>query len=203
MTFDLYVWTAPRDLDEDQAETLVTRWHQGGADPANSPFELSTDIGWFHRELMKDVPGLDVLSDAVPSTSRTPIWMSGTDEPPARLVAIRLPPGTEGETLNDIFSLAMKHDLVLFDARSRRLLHLPLQEMTAYADATFWPGGAIQATVAGGAGGAIAVGAWLLGIPILSGVVALMGGFMFVMAIYSFVHAGRKAVATRRTREDG
>ena len=127
--------------------------------------------------------------------------MSGTDEPPARLVAIRLPPDTTGETVGDIFSLAMKYDLVLFDARSRRL-HLPLQEMTAYADATFWPGGAIQAAVAGGAGGAIAVGAWLLGIPILSGVVALMGGFMFVMAIYSFVHAGRKAVATRRTREE-
>jgi len=43
--------------------------------------------------------------------------------------------------------------------------------------------------VAGIAGAVIAVGAWLLGIPIVSGVVAVIGGFMFVMAVYTFIHA--------------
>jgi hypothetical protein len=73
--------------------------------------------------------------------------------------------------------------------------------MGAYADATFWPGGAIQAAVAGIAGAGIAVAAWLLGIPIVSGVVAVIGGFMFVMAVYTFIHAGRNAMRTRQPRE--
>ena len=40
--------------------------------------------------------------------------------------------------------------------RSRRL-HRPLDEMSAYPSATFWPADAIQAGVAGGAGAVIAV----------------------------------------------
>jgi hypothetical protein len=199
VTFDLYVWKAPRDLDAERAEALLQSWHEAGGDPSQSPFEPSTDIGWFHREL-DATPGLDISTDAVRSDSKTPIWMSGTDEAPARLVALRLTPAVPGEVVEDIFSLAVKYDLVLFDARNRQL-HLPLDEMSAYADATFWPAGAIQAAVAGIAGAVIAVGAWLLGIPIVSGVVAVIGGFMFVMAVYTFIHAGRTAMRTRQPRE--
>jgi uncharacterized RDD family membrane protein YckC len=97
-----------------------------------------------------------------------------------------------------ILGLAVKYDLVLFDTRSRRI-HLPLDEMTAEASATFWPAGAIQAAVAGGIGSAIAVVAWFLGIPVLSGLLVLTGGFMFVMAVYTFIHEGWKGVKTRRT----
>lgn len=200
MTFDLYVWSSPRDLDEDRAEELLKGWHAAGADPAASPFEPSTDIGWFCRELMEDAPGVEVVTDATPRQTRVPIWMSGTDEPPARLVAIRVRPDTPRDTLEAILGLAVKYDLVLFDARSRRL-HLPLEEMSAYADATFWPAGAIQAAVAGIVGGTIAVAAWILSIPIISGVVAVIGAFMFVMAIYTFIHAGRTAMKTREPRE--
>ena len=96
-----------------------------------------------------------------------------------------------------IFSLAAKYDLVVFDARNRRV-HLPLDEMAAHASATFWPGGAIQAAVAGGIGAAIAVVAWFLGIPVFSGVLIVVGGFMVVMAVYTFVHAGRKAATNGR-----
>ena len=64
--------------------------------------------------------------------------------------------------------------------------------MAAHASATFWPGGAIQAAVAGGIGGVIAVVAWFLGIPLLSGVLVVVGGFMVVMAVYTFIHEGRK-----------
>jgi len=91
-----------------------------------------------------------------------------------------------------IFGLAAKYDLVLFDTRSRRI-HLPLDEMAARASATFWPGGAIQAAVAGGIGGVVAVVAWFLGIPLLSGLLVLVGGFMVVTAVYTFIHEGRKA----------
>jgi Flp pilus assembly protein TadB len=74
--------------------------------------------------------------------------------------------------------------------------------MAAHASATFWPGGAIQAAVAGGIGGAIAVVAWVLGIPVLSGLLVVVGGFMVVMAVYTFIHEGRKTAKNRRTEGD-
>jgi hypothetical protein len=147
---------------------------------------------------MKDVPDVEASSDAVPNPSTAPVWLSATPEPPARMLAMRLPPALPPEALDAIFGLAAKYDLVVFDARSRRL-HLPLEEMAAHASATFWPAGAIQAALAGGIGGTIAVVAWLLGIPFLSGLLVLVGGFMFVMVVYTFIHEGRKAVNTRRT----
>ena len=199
MTFDLYAWKTPRDIDDERARTLVDGWQEAGGDPAAAPFDPSTDVGWFFRELMQDEPALEASSDAIPTQTRTPIWLSGTDEPPARVVGVRMSPATSREAIDPIFSLAAKYDLVLFDARSGRV-HLPLEEMAAHASATFWPAGAIQAAVAGGIGGAVAVGAWLLGIPLLSGLVALAGGFMFVMAVFTFVHEGRKAVSSRNGR---
>ena len=199
MTFDLYAWTSPRDLDAERAEALIESWQEAGGDPSKSPFEPSSDVGWFYRELMKDMPGLEASSDAVPNPSSTPIWLSTTPEPPARLVRMRLSPDTQHDVVNSIFGLAAKYDLVLFDARSRRV-HLPLEEMTAYASATFWPAGAIQAAVAGGIGLVIAVVAWIVGIPVLSWIAVIVGGFLFVGAVYTFIHEGRKTLGARRTR---
>jgi hypothetical protein len=192
VAFDLYAWKSPRDLDADRAEELLESWRATGSDPSTSPFEPDADVGRFHRELMKDVPGLVVSLDAVPNPSTAPIWLAATSEPPARVVVISLSPTAPRDTLEAIFGLAAKYDLVLFDARSRRV-HLPLAEMTADASATFWPGGAIQAAVAGGVGAVIAVVAWFLGIPLLSGILVVVGGFMVVMAVYTFIHEGRKA----------
>ena len=147
---------------------------------------------------MKDVPGLETSSDAVPSVSSAPIWLATTDEAPARVVGIRLSRDDRAlDALEEIVSLATKYDLVLFDTGNRRI-HLPLDEMAAYASATFWPGGAIQAAVAGGIGGLIAVVAWFLGIPILSGVLIVIGGFMAVMAVFTFIHEGRQTLRARR-----
>jgi hypothetical protein len=108
------------------------------------------------------------------------------------MVRIRLSPGTPRDALEPIFGLAAKYDHLLFDSRSSRV-HLPLEEMAAHASATFWPAGAIQAGVAGGIGGVIAVVAWFLGIPLLSGLLVVVGGFLVAMAVYTFIHEGRKA----------
>ena len=116
MTFDLYAWKRPRDLDADGAAALVQRWHDEGADPAASPFEPSEDVGWFHRELTRDEPDLDVVGDAVPNPSTRPVWLASDPAPLARLVALRLTPDTTREAVNDILSLVVKYDLVLFDA---------------------------------------------------------------------------------------
>ena len=197
MTFDLYAWKSPRGLDPDRVEALLGGWQEAGDDPGRSPFEPSTDVGWFYRELMNELPRIEASSDAVPNPSATPIWLSRTSEPPARVVGMRLSTAMPDDALDTIFGLGAKYDLVLFDTRSRRV-HVPLEEMAADASATFWPRGAIQAALAGGFGGVLAVVAWLISIPLLSGLLALLGGFMVVMAGYTFVHEGRKAVDSRR-----
>ena len=194
--FDLYVWESPRELDADEAEALLAAWEASGADPAQSPFEPSSNVGWLHRELMGDAPRMEVVSDAVPRERPRPILLETEPEAPARLVAIRLRPDTPADDVESLLGLAMKYDLVVFDARNRQV-HRPLEEMDAYASATFWPAGAIQAGVAGGVGGLVAIGAWLLAIPVLSGIVVVIGGFMFAMAIYTFVHEGRRAMGRR------
>ena len=201
MSFDLYAWKSPRDIDVETAEAMLQGWQESGGDPHASPFEPSTDVGWFYRELMADVPEMETSSDAMPSGSKAPIWLATTDERPARVVAMRLSPGISGDALDSIFALAAKYDLVLYDADNRRIHH-PLMEMGAYASATFWPAGAIQAAVAGGVGAVIAVVAWFLGIPVLSWILILIGGFLFVMALFTLIHEGRKALKSRRTGGD-
>ena len=197
MPFDLYVWETPRDIDDSRAAALLRDWEAAGADPTAAPFEPSTNIGWFHRELKNDNTGLALVSDANPHPSSKPVWLSGADdEPPARIVAIRVGDESTDDALGDVFGLAVKYDLVVFDARSGRV-RFPMQEMSDEADAMFWPAGAIQAVLAGGFGLLIAVAAWFIGIPILSWIVIIVGGFMFVMAVFTFVHEGRKALRSR------
>ena len=71
--------------------------------------------------------------------------------------------------------------------------------MAAHASATFWLAGAIQAAVAGSIGGLVAIVAWFVGIPVISGVLVVIGGFMVVMAAYTFIHEGREVWSSRRT----
>src|SRR4029079_6392513 len=164
---------------------------------AESPFEPSTDVGWFYRELLHDEPGLTASSDATPSAGSGRCWLAPTDEAPARVVRVPVTGKTSRHTLNDLESLAAKYDLVVFDTRNGHL-SFPLAVLADYASATFWPAGAIQAAVAGGIGALIAIVAWLVGIPVLSGVLVLVGGFLGVMAVFTFVHEGRRAWRARR-----
>lgn len=201
MKFDLYVWAAPRDLDADQARELIEGWEAAGGDPATSPFEPSTDIGWFHREMTKDLPWLPVTSDAVANTSKLPIVLAPDDEPPARVIAIRLP-RSDGdaleEVLEEIYSLAVKYDSVVFEP-ARGVIRLPQDEIAEFASAEFWPWGAVRTVVAIVIGLAVAVGAWQLGIPLLSGGIALFALFMVAIFIASFYVAIRD---TRKRRAD-
>jgi len=198
MTFDLYAWKSPRDLDAAGVEALLDEWQAAGGDPATSPFEPSSDVGWFYLELTKDEPGLGASSDAPPSASKGPVWLGTTPEPPpARVVRIPMGAATPTGVLDSVFGLAAKYDLVLYDKRNRGV-HLPLAELAEHASATFWPAGAIRAAVGGGIGLVIAVAAWFLGVPVLSGIATVIGGFLFVMALYTFAHEARKAKRGRR-----
>jgi hypothetical protein len=197
MAFDLYVWQSPRDVDDERAAALVRQWEEAGADPAAGPFKPAPISAGFiasSRTIVRPSSSCRTRT-RTRARSRSGCLVATTSRPPGSW-PIRLTPETTGEAVNDVFSLAVKYDLVLFDARSGRV-HFPMQEMADYADATFWPSGAIQAAVAGGFGLLIAVIAWVVGIPILSWIVILVGGFMFVMAVFTFVHEGRKALRSR------
>jgi hypothetical protein len=184
--YDLFVWAKPHDVKAEVASALVDDWQAAGGEPATSPFEPSTDVGWFARELLENAPGLETRTDAQPRTGGAPIWMSGSDEQPARVVAIRLSRPVQPDELEIVFSLATKYDLVVLDA-NRRTVHRPTEQLAAYASATFWPRGALRAAVAGIAGAALAAIAWVAGIPIVSGVAVVVGAFLVLMAVLTFV----------------
>ena len=191
VTFDLYVWKAPRDLDAEAAGRRIASWQAAGGDPTESPFEPSTDVGWFYRELMLEGHAIAVTSDAVPSPNTRPIWLSTDDAAPARVVAIALEPTAPRDAVDSILGLAAKYDMVVFEAGSGRL-RLPLEELADDASATFWPAGAIQAAVAGVAGALLAIVAWFLSITVVSGIAIVIGGFMAVMSVYTFIHEARR-----------
>jgi hypothetical protein len=199
--YDVYVWAAPRDMDADGAAELIATWEVAGGDPAHAPFDPSTDIGWFHRELMRDLPTLDITSDAIPNPSKLPIVLSADDEPPARIIAIRLPRDDQrgrGDALEEIYSLATKYDTIVYEP-ARNAIHQPNREMAEYASATFWPGGAIRTLVALVIGVAVAVIAWQIGIPLVSGVIALFALFMVGVFAFTLVAESRKGLARRKS----
>ena len=200
MTDDLYIWAGPHDIDAPAAAELVATWQAAGGVPRESPFEQSTNVGWFVRELKQDHSELVLETDAVPTITSTPVWMSGSNEPPARVVVIRDYPSVAAAVHHDVMSLATKYDLAVFspDGPNGPVLLFPLQALEAYASATFWPHGARQAATAGVGGAILATVAWFVGIPIVSGVLIVVGAFMAAMAVLTFVWEGRRAMARRR-----
>jgi len=97
VTFDLYAWASPRGLDGDAAAAAVAAWDSATPDgvppphDAGLPFDPSTDVGWFYRELVLDLPGIEAASDVPRSRGTTPLWRSMEEASPARVVAMRLP----------------------------------------------------------------------------------------------------------------
>lgn len=197
MRYDVYAWAAPRDISPEEAAERIDRWEARGGAPSDAPFEPSSDVAGFYRELEHDLRGMsgfEVVADAEPHTGRGPVWLQTEPAPPAHVAAIRLPRSSEEDlrdALADIYATGTKFDLIVLDAL-HGVIHQPMAEMAAYASATFWPRGAIQAVVAGGGGLLAAIAAYLIGIPIVSGVVIIVGLFMFVLSVWTFVAEARK-----------
>jgi hypothetical protein len=197
MRYDVYAWSAPRDLSVEDVVARIEAWEAEGGDPAKAPFEPSSDVAGFYRELehdMREIAAFEIVADAGKHTGRGPVWLQTDPPPPAHVAAIRLPRTTEvelAEALNLMYGTATKFDLLFLDA-NQRVIHQPLQEMATYASATFWPSGAIRAVIAGGAGLVAAIVAYLLGIPIVSGIVIIIGLFLFVLSVATLVSEARK-----------
>ncbi|HET9853025.1 MAG TPA: hypothetical protein VFP56_11030 [Candidatus Limnocylindrales bacterium] len=198
MRYDIYAWSAPRDLSPEEAADRIDAWEGRGADPVDAPFEPSSDTAGFYRELehdLRDLPGFEIIADAVPHRGRGPVWLQTEPAAPAHIAALTLPRGSESalrEVLSDVYGTATKFDLVLLDAANGRL-HEPMAEMGAYADRTFWPNGAIRSAIAGGGGLVAAIAAYVIGIPIVSGVVMIVGLFMFLLSVAVFVSYARRS----------
>jgi hypothetical protein len=145
-------------------------------------------VTWFSREITGDAP---------------PIW--NPDAPakagphPDRVVIVPFEPATLAdpalvrERLEEVYGLATKYDLVVYDPQRGRV-DLPMEAMAAVASATFWPRGAIRAVVATAVAIGVAVAAWSIGIPILSGLVALFALFMAAVFVLSIATEARKAL---------
>lgn len=196
MRYDIYAWGAPRDLSAEAAADRIEQWEARGGNPSDAPFEPSSDVAGFFRELEHDfrgLPGFEVVADAEAHTGRGPVWLQTDPPPPAHIAAVRLPRDHDAlrDVLADIYGTATKFDLVLLDT-NRGVIQEPMAEMSAYASATFWPYGAIRGAIAGGAGLVAAVAAYLVGIPIVSGLVIVVGLFMFVLSVVTFVAELRK-----------
>ena len=204
MKFDVYVWAAPRDLDTDAAGDLVGAWEAAGGDPAHSPFEPTTDIGWFRRELRDTLPWLEVSSDAVPTLSRLPIVLAPDDEPPARVIAVRLPRDDAAAmhaVLGEIYSLAVKYDTVVYEP-GRSAIYEPQRVVAEIASATFWPRGAIRTAIGIVVGVVVALVAWLVGVPLVSGSIAAFALFMVAIFTVTLVSEGQKALRRRDRSSD-
>ena len=117
-------------------------------------------------------------------------------------MVIRDYPSVAGEVHQDVLSLATKYDLAVFypNGPNGPVLQFPLQALEAYASATFWPRGALQAATAGVGGAILAAVAWFISIPIVSGVLIVIGVFMAALAVLTFVWEGRRAMAQREAR---
>lgn len=202
MRFDIYAWAAPRDLSPEDAAARIEAWEAEGGDPAGAPFEPSSDTAGFYREVehdLREMADFHIVADAQPHTGRGPVWLQTDPAPPAHIAAIRLPrttPDALREALGVIYGTATKFDVVFLDT-NQGVIHQPMVEMSAYASATFWPYGAIRAVVVGGVGLLAAVAAYLIGIPIVSGVVIVVGLFPFLLSIATLVAEARKRAQGR------
>ncbi len=55
MRHDLYAWAGPRDLSAEEAADRIEQWEARGGALSDAPFEPSSDVAGFYRELEHDL----------------------------------------------------------------------------------------------------------------------------------------------------
>jgi hypothetical protein len=186
MTYDLLVWKSPVVSDQDVARAMVDVWL---ADE-RGPFEASGDVSRFYDALLAKYPPLESLTQELHDTSRSSPWAQ-TPERSDRVVAMSFVWSVPGEVIDDVFALAREHGLVLYDPQGPDI-HLPGgSDEAARREGFTW------ATLVGIAGALLAIVAWRLSIPILSGVLVVVGAALALMAIATVIHVARESLAAR------
>ena len=199
MSFDLYVWKSPRDLDSERCRRDDPR---SGKRPAairhRAPSSRAPTSAGSTASSCNDAPGLAASSDATPTPGGGPVWLATKDEPPARVVRV---PVTSGHVARRA-------------RRARR--HLPRSTTSSCSTrgpgacrsrSRTWPptparhsGPAARsrppspaASVASSPSSRGSSGS-----PCSAASSCVVGGFLVVMAVFTFVHEGRKAWQARR-----
>jgi hypothetical protein len=194
MSFDLYVWKGPIVRTGEDAGRLLDQAFPEDAGPGEtiSPFDPSKDVANFYNDLIERYPPLEAFSEADLANGAVETLWSVSPERSDRLVAMYLRWGAPDEAIDFIAERARRHALVLYDPQGSDV-HLPDDPLTRDEE---WPPfrarDAVRAAVAGILGLVIAAVAWRLGILIISGLAAVIGLFLFVMSIYTFVVEARR-----------
>jgi hypothetical protein len=183
---DLYVWKRPVLDDTAEAKRLLELDDE-------SVFERSEDLVAFFAELSDRLPFREVSEMRSRPTADTP-W---ADPPEAsdRLVSLSIRWGA-ADGLDTIVELARRFDLVLYDPQGPSF-HSPAWEGEPVAPGVgeFLRGGLVLA-----AGLLVAIGGWMLSLPVLSWVLTLAGGFVVLVALLSIGAIAHEAWRIRVTR---
>ena len=182
------VWKVPVVATGEEADELVRRSYREG----DVIFERSPDVLRFYDELTERYPPLESFPESELAAGTAITYWSDSPERSDRFVAMSLQWRVPDDVVEFIGDLATKHGLVLFDPAGPDV-HRPgvPDERTPFGVA-----GAVQATVVGLAGLLLAIVAWFLSIPIVSGILIVIGLFLALMAVYTLVHEFRER--TRR-----
>ena len=189
MSFDLLVWKSPVVSTDEEARALADRW----AESETGPFEPSPDVARFYDALMERYPPLEAFSDEQLRRKPGVTHWSVTPERSDRVVLLNFSWSVPGDVLDDVVTLAREHGLVLYDPQGPNVT-LPDGDD---GGTPFGAEGFVWGTLVGIFGALLAVVAWMLSIPILSGILVVVGAFLAVMAVLTLVFEGRDAWRAR------
>jgi hypothetical protein len=179
MSMSLILWKSPVVTKPEQAAALLDEVLSTGS---QSAFDPSADVVRFYDELTARFPPHEALSE-----EDLRAGASGWAESPERsdrvlLLDIRW--SADDELLDAIAELARKHELVLYDPQGPDV-HWGSADDEDQARPSL--GEFVQAAVAGTLGLLLAVGAWLVSIPVVTWLLVVVGGFLAVAAVYTLV----------------
>jgi hypothetical protein len=177
MSFDLIVWKEPAVTTEEEAGSLVHRFHESG-DP--SVFHASEEVLHFYDELLQRCPALESFDDDDSRAAGSP-W-SVTPPRSDRVIELNIRWRAPDAMVDTMVELARKHQLVMYDPQGPSL-HSPVADDEPPDIA----GQVKQALIAGALGLLLIVAGTLIPIRVLGWPIIGVGGFLVLMTVYTLV----------------
>jgi hypothetical protein len=168
---DLYVWSAPRVTETEDAQRLIESEDE-------SVFEPSADLERFYAELLERFPPPEAF--AAEELDDAPIPWADSPHGSDRLVELSIRWSANGDDLDAIVDLARRYDLVLYDPQGPGF-HSPADEDEGVPDEPTI-GDYVRGALLAAFGVLLAVLAWKASIPVLSWIVVFVGGFIALVA---------------------
>jgi hypothetical protein len=186
MSMSLILWKSPVIDDPDHAKALVDRLLEQGDEQALEP---SDDVARFCDELTARYPPLEAFSDEELAAGVSP-W-ADSPERSDRHVFLSIRWSAPNDVLDAIEELARKYELVLYDPQGPDV-GVPSPERHVAVGPTF--GDVARTFVLGSFGVLLAVGAWVVSIPILTWIIVAVGGFVAFVAAFILFEFAREVL---------